>query len=307
MDFRYSDDNKRYHSLYYYNNHTYGRRAVKAVIDAGATCPNIDGSKSHGGCIFCSGGSGYFTAAASVPISEQLQREKERISSKFPDALIIAYFQAHTNTYADIRTLELLFSEAVKAGADAISIATRTDCIDEEKASLIASLGVPATVELGLQSMHDETLNKLNCCHSRADFYNAFSILRKLGIRICVHLIDGLPGETKEMMTESARLLGLLRPDAVKIQLLHVITGTPLCDMYECGEYTPMTKNEYIDVVVRQLEYLPPETVIERLTGDADKQYLAAPLWSLDKISVLGGIDKRMAELDVCQGDKYTP
>ena len=303
MSFIYSDDNKRYHTLYYHNKHTYGRRAVKAVIDAGFTCPNIDGTKGHGGCYFCSGGSGYFTAGPEIPIAEQVKREKERIYRKYPDALIIAYFQAHTNTYADIKTLEARYREAVAAGIDGISIATRTDCIDNETAALIQSLGVPATAELGLQSIHDCTKQAMNCLHDTASFTAAMDILKKHGIRTCVHIIDGLPGETQEMMLETAKAVGELRPDAVKIQLLHVIKGTVLAEMYARGDYIPMTKEEYIDTVVQQLGYIPPETVIERITGDGDKRTLIAPMWSVDKLSVLGGIDKRMADLDTYQGE----
>ena len=305
--FPYSDDNKRYHTLNYHNLHTYGKRVVKAVIDAGFTCPNIDGTKSHGGCIFCSGGSGYFTNEPTVPIAEQIKREKERILQKYPDALIIAYFQAHTNTYADLKTLEARYTEAVNAGVAGISIATRSDCIDREKIALIKSLGVPATVELGLQSIYDKTTHNLNCCHSSSSFLSAMFLLRKNGIRTCVHIINGLPEETPEMMLKTAESLGKQRPDAVKIHLLHVIKDTFLHGMYEKGRYNPMEKDAYIDITARQLEYLPPETVIERLTGDGDKRMLVAPMWSADKISVLGGIDKRMADLDIYQGDKYTP
>lgn len=306
MGFVFSDDNKRYHTLYYHNKHTYGRRVVKAVIDAGFTCPNIDGSKGTGGCIFCDGGSGYFTADPHIPVAEQLKQEKERIYRKYPNAMINAYFQANTNTYADTEKLERLYREAIAAGADSISIATRADCVDREKAELIASLGVPVTVELGLQTVHDKTAEKLNRCHSYAEFLEAYNTLRCYGIRVCVHIIDGLPGETPDMMTETAAKLGKLRPDAVKIHLLHVIRGTVLHDMYSCGDYTPMTKEAYISEAVTQLRYLPPETVIERITGDGDKNTLIAPLWSRDKISVLGGIDKLMAELDVYQGDRFT-
>ncbi len=306
MGFIYSDDNKRYHTLYYHNRHTYGRRVIKAVIDAGFTCPNIDGTKGCGGCIFCDGGSGYFTTDPRLSVTEQLEHEKERIFRKYPSALISAYFQAHTNTYADTGTLSKLYNEAINAGADAVAIATRADCIDEEKAELISSLPVPMTVELGLQTVHDETAEKLNRCHTYADFLAGYNILRSHGIRICVHIIDGLPGETPEMMLKTAEKLGELRPDAVKIHLLHIINGTVLHDMYERGEYTPMTKEEYIDTVVHQLRYLPPETVIERITGDGDKRTLIAPLWSRDKISVLGGIDKRMAELGIYQGDRFS-
>ena len=307
MTFEFSDDNKRYHTLSYHNRHTYGKRVAKAVIDAGFTCPNIDGTKSHGGCIFCSGGSGYFTNGPAVPISEQIRLEKERIHRKYPDALIIAYFQAHTNTYADIATLEKRYMEAVNAGVAGISIATRTDCIDREKIALIKSLPCPVTVELGLQSIFDRTTHNMNCCHSSSSFLSAMFLLRKNNVRTCVHIINGLPEETPEMMLKTAESLGKQRPDAVKIHLLHVIKDTFLYNMYERGEYTPMTKEAYIDTVVRQLEYLPPETVIERLTGDGDKRTLAAPMWSADKISVLGGIDKRMKELDVLQGDKFVP
>ncbi len=306
MGFEFSDDNKRYHTLYYHNRHTYGKRVVKAVIDAGFTCPNIDGSKGTGGCIFCDGGSGYFTADPRLSVTEQLEHEKERIFRKYPSALISAYFQAHTNTYADTGTLSKLYNEAINAGADAVAIATRADCIDEEKAELISSLPVPMTVELGLQTVHDETAEKLNRCHTFADFLAGYNILRSHGIRICVHIIDGLPGETPEMMLKTAEKIGELRPDAVKIHLLHIITGTVLHAMYERGEYTPMTKEEYIDTAVHQLRYLPPETVIERITGDGDKRTLIAPLWSRDKISVLGGIDKRMAELGIYQGDRFS-
>ncbi|HBI52915.1 MAG TPA: TIGR01212 family radical SAM protein [Ruminococcaceae bacterium] len=306
MGFEFSDDNKRYHTLYYHNRHTYGKRVVKAVIDAGFTCPNIDGSKGTGGCFFCDGGSGYFTADSCLSVTEQLKREKERIYRKYPGAMINGYFQAHTNTYAKPDILEKKYREAISAGADTISIATRADCIDREKAELIASLGVPVTIELGLQTIHDETAARLNRCHSFKDFMSAYGLLHSYGIRVCVHIIDGLPGETAEMMTETAVQLGKLRPDAVKIHLLHVIKGTVMHGMYERGEYAPMSKEAYISEVIEQLRYLPPETVIERITGDGDRRTLIAPLWSRDKISVLGGIDKRMAELGIYQGDRFS-
>ncbi len=305
MGFEYSDDNKRYHTLYYHNKHTYSCRIVKAVIDAGFSCPNIDGARSSGGCFFCDGGSGYFTADSMLSVSEQIKLEKKRIYQKYPDAKITAYFQAHTNTYADIGTLEKKYREAVDSGIHSISIATRPDCINKEKILLIKSLGVPATVELGLQTIHDKTAFALNICHSYTDFLSAMFLLKKYEVRTCVHIINGLPGETEEMMLETAKALGKQRPDGMKIHLLHVIEGTKLQEMYKNGEYEPMTKESYIDTVVKQLEYIPPETVIERITGDGDKKKLIAPLWSADKISVLGGIDKRMAELDIYQGDKF--
>ncbi len=303
--FKYSDDNKRYHTLYYHNLHTYGGRVCKAAIDAGLSCPNLDGSKGYGGCVFCGGGSGYFTWGG-LSVKEQYLREEKRIRKKFPDAKISAYFQAHSNTYADAKTLERLFKCVIDLGAFSLAVATRADCLDEEKALMLSMLSVPVTVELGLQTAHDITAKKINRCHSYDDFISGFELLKSYGLRVCVHIINGLPGETDEMMHETARRLGLLlqKGDGVKIHLLHVITGTRLFDMYERGEYSPMEKERYIDIVARQLEVLPEYAVIERVTGDGDKAKLAAPLWSADKISVLGGIDKRQAALDSFQG-KY--
>lgn len=304
--FRFSDDNKRYHTLNFHNRHTYGEKIFKAVIDAGFTCPNIDGTKGRGGCIFCDGGSGYFTADKCISVSEQFRLEKERIYKKYPDSKIIAYFQAHTNTYSDPTTLKNLYGEAIAAGAFGISVATRADCIDREKAELLSGLSVPVTVELGLQTVNDNTATKINRCHTYAEFLDAYKLLREYGLRVCVHIINGLPDETEEMMLETAKKLGRLRPDGVKIHLLHVIENTALHSLYNNGEYTPMTKEAYIETVVKQLELLPPETVIERITGDGDKSKLVAPLWSADKISVLGGIDKLQKELDSWQGKCYT-
>lgn len=303
--FKFSDDNKRYHTLSFHNRKTYGRKMFKAVIDAGFTCPNIDGTKGRGGCIFCDGGSGYFTNKNTLSVSEQLDLESKRIHTKYPDAGITAYFQAHSNTYCTFERLRRLINEAIEWGVDSIAIATRADCLDEEKASFLGSLSIPVTVELGLQSVYDCTAEKINRCHSYEDFLKGYNLLKGFGIRSCVHIINGLPDETTDMMLSTAKLLGQLKPEGVKIHLLHVIKGTRLCEMYESGEYTPMKKEEYIGTVVNQLRFLPPETVIERITGDGDKTKLVAPLWSKDKISVLGSIDKRMKELDVYQGDLF--
>ncbi|MBQ8841111.1 MAG: TIGR01212 family radical SAM protein [Ruminiclostridium sp.] len=302
--FKFSDDNKRYHTLSYHNKHTYGRKVYKAVIDAGFTCPNIDGSKRKGGCIFCDGGSGYFTTAC-VSVAEQLKLEYERIRKKVPDASVIAYFQAHTNTYAPIDVLRKLYNEAVYFGVDGISVATRGDCINSEVVALLKEIKVPVTVELGLQSIHHKTAELINRGHTYDEFINGYRLLKESGIRVCVHIINGLPYETEDMMLKTAEVLGKLKPDGVKVHLLHVIEGTRLAKMYEQGEYKPLTKDEYVDITVKQLELLPPETVIERITGDGDKSKLIAPLWSMDKISVLGAIDVTQRERDSFQGKKY--
>lgn len=303
--FIYSDDNKRYHTLSYHNKHTYGEKVHKAAIDAGFTCPNIDGSRGVGGCIYCSGGSGYFTAENTLSVTEQFNAERQRICKKYPEAKVIAYFQAHSNTYAPVERLQELFHEAITAGAQGLAIATRADCIDKRRVELVKTLPVPVTVELGLQTIHDSTARLINRCHSYDEFLQGYLMLKQADIRTCVHIINGLPTETEESMIKTAEALGKLRPDGVKIHLMHVIEGTCLADMYRRGEYLPLQKEQYIDIVIKQLELLPPETVIERITGDGDKKTLLAPLWSMDKISVLGGIDKRMAELSTWQGKAF--
>ncbi|MGN0620997.1 MAG: TIGR01212 family radical SAM protein [Porcipelethomonas sp.] len=307
--FIYSDDNKRYHTLAYYNRHKYGCRVYKAVIDAGFTCPNKDGSKGRGGCIFCDGGSGYFTQDACVPVSVQAENEIKRIHSRHPDAYAVAYFQANTNTYADVKTLKKIYSQVLDIPfIKGISIGTRADCLPDDVADYLYELSqkTDLTVELGMQTIHNSTLEFINRGYSHEEFISGYNKLRDRNIRVCLHIINGLPCETHEMMMETAIETGKLCPDAVKIQLLHVIKGTELEKIYNSGQFQTLTKDEYIRLVVNQLEYLPPETVIERITGDGDKNKLAAPLWSTDKISVLGGIDKLQSELDSYQGKRFT-
>lgn len=299
--FRYSDDGSRYHTLKYHNMHTWGRPVYKAVVDAGFTCPNIDGSCGYGGCIYCSGGSGYFTSPG-LSVKQQIICETNRIREKHPGAGVIAYFQAHTNTYGSMERLREVYGQALECDICGISTATRADCIDGERAGFLASLPVPVTVELGLQTAHDSTAEFINRGHGTDRFLEGFDTAKKAGLRVCVHIINGLPGETPEMMLQTAEFLGKLRPDGVKIHSLHVIENTVLAQMWRSGEYTPIDMQTYIDTTVKQLELLPPETVIERLTGDGEKSTLLAPLWSLDKRSVLGGIMKRQKQLDSIQG-----
>lgn len=294
--FKFSDDNKRYHTLAYHNLHTYGGRVYKATLDAHLPCPNFFES---GGCIYC--------ASARDPrtLSEQWNAEIARIRQKDANAKICAYFGVGTNTNCPPEMLSELLRTARELGAFSASIATRADCLDEQKATILADFQLPLTVELGLQTIHDQTATLINRGHTFEDFLRGFQLLKSHNIRVCVHIINGLPLETPEMMTETARVLGRLRPDAVKIHSLHVLRGTRLYEMYQRGEITLLTREEYIDITARQLELLPPETVIERVTGDGDKALLAAPKWSADKIAVLGGLDKSLAELDTFQGKLF--
>ncbi len=304
--FKYSLDNKRYYTLSYYNKMTFGEKIFKAVIDAGFTCPNKDGKCGKGGCIFCDDGSGYFTDNGTI--EEQIKKELERIHRKNPTAKAIAYFQANTNTYADIKKLCEIYMPVVKHDEIVgISIGTRADCLSEEVLDFLQELSEKTylTIELGMQSVHDKTIELINRGYSHEIFLDGYQRLKSRKIRTCLHIINGLPYETNEDMIETVRQVALLVPDAIKIQLLHVIRGTKLEKLYNERSFELMNMNNYIDTVVKQLELLPPETVIERITGDGDKSKLIAPIWSKNKIAVLGGIDKRQAELDSFQGKLF--
>lgn len=301
--FKYSFDNKRYHTLAYHNKVTFGEKIFKAVIDAGFTCPNKDGTCGTGGCIFCEGGSGYFTDNGTV--AEQIEKELKRIRKKTPNAKAIAYFQANTNTYANVQKLREIYTPILGFdGIAGISIATRADCLSEEILDFLQELSEKTylTVELGMQSVHEKTIELIGRGYSHQTFLKGYENLKKRDIRVCLHIINGLPGESLDDMLQTARQTGALLPDAVKIQLLHVIKGTKLEKLYNEKMFEAMSMESYINTVVSQLELLPPETVIERITGDGDRKKLVAPLWSTNKIAVLGGIDKCQAEKNSFQG-----
>lgn len=303
--FNYTIDNKRYHTLNYHFKKTFGKKVYKAVIDAGFTCPNIDGSVGFSGCSYCLSGSGEFTNDSSLSITEQLRAEYERISKKYKKPKLIAYFQAHTNTYAPIEVLRKKYEEALSfPDVVGLSIATRPDCVDEEIADLLKDFSKRTylTVELGLQTVNDETAKSFNRGYTYDTFLYAYKLLRERNIRICIHIINGLLGETKDDMINTAKKVGQLKPDAVKIHLLHILKGTEYEKEYNKKRLIPLKKDEYVDIVIRQLEFLPQKTVIERITGDGSKENLIAPKWSLDKISVLGAIDKEMAQRSTYQG-----
>ncbi len=301
--FPYSDDNKRYHTLYYHNKHKFGGRIYKAVLNGGFTCPNLDGTKGVSGCAFCDGGSGAFTHP--LPLREQLRLEMERIRKRNPEAMAIAYFQVHTNTYAPVPYLRELFEEAIAyPGICGLSIGTRPDCLPSEVLDYLSELNTRTylTVELGVQTIHDRTAQDFGRGYDFAEFLQSFRNLQERRIRTCLHIINGLPGESHEDMIETARVLGRLRPQAVKIQLLHILKGTAYAERFAKEEISVMTQEDYIDTVVEQLSFFPPETIIERVTGDGEKAKLIAPLWSMDKIRTLGGIDQRQKLLDSYQG-----
>ena len=306
--FPYTDSNKRYYTYDYYLKKTYGGKCAKITLDAGFTCPNIDGKCGTGGCIYCSPrGSGDFSESALLSISEQYGLQRQRMTKKWDTPRFIPYLQAHTNTYADIEILRRVYAETASLeGAVAMHIATRADCLGEDVVSLLCEVAerIPLTVELGLQSVFDSTARRIGRGHTLADFLLGFKRLRHASsrIRIGVHLINGLPGEAEEDMLASAAFVGSLVPDEIKIHLLHVLRNTPLAAMYESGRYTPLTKEAYVATVVKQLTLLPQSIVIGRLTGDGAEEDLLAPLFSLKKLCILNDIDKELAKTDAYQG-----
>ena len=236
----------------------------KVALNGGFTCPNIDGSKGVGGCIYCSGGSGDFAGDPSHNILTQFNEVRERMHKKWSNAKYIPYFQAHTNTYAPAEVLRERFECALaQDNVVGLSIATRADCLEDDVMEYLSELNERTylIVELGLQTIYDKTGELINRCHTYADFLEGYEKLRKLGINICVHLIDGLPGETKEMMLDSARAVAALNPHCVKLHLLHVLKNTRLAEMYEKGEFELMTLEAYVDTIVSQLELFPEETI----------------------------------------------
>ncbi len=308
-----ADTNKRYFTYDAWLKSTFGGKCAKIPLDAGFSCPNMDGTCGQGGCVYCSGrGSGDFAEESTVPLREQYDRQRELLSKKWPTERCIPYFQARTNTYAPADVLRPLFEDALTWPAVVgLNIATRADCLPEETVSLLRELSerTVLTVELGLQTAHDATAARVNRGHTYADFLDGYRRLRSGAPEalICVHLIFGLPGETEEDMLDTVRRVAALRPDQVKLHLLHVLRGTLLGEMYEAGRYVPMERDAYVSAVVKALELLPPEVVVARLTGDGAAEDLLAPLWSRRKREVLNAIDKRLAESDTRQGREYKP
>ena len=306
-----SDSNKRYYTYDYYLKKTFGGKCMKIPLDAGFTCPNIDGRCSVGGCIYCSPrGSGDFAAESVIPVSEQFEIVKNQLSSKWKTDKYIPYFQAHTNTYAPLCVIrEKVESVMGTEGVVALNIATRADCLENDVVEYLAELAerTVLTVELGLQTVHDGIALAINRGHTYADFLEGYNKLRAASdkINICIHLIFGLPGEDREMMLESVREVARLEPEQVKFHLLHVIRGTQLGEIYEGGGYTPMEMDDYVDVVCEALTYLPPDTVVGRVTGDGMQSELLAPDWSRKKTVVINNVDKKMFDENLWQGKKW--
>lgn len=306
--FKYSNDNKRYHTFNYYLKNKYHHKVAKVSLNAGFTCPNRDGKKGYGGCIFCSSsGSGDFAGNVNDSLETQFNEVSAILRKKWPTCKYIAYFQANTNTYGPVEKLRECIEPFInKKDVVAISIATRPDCLDNDIVEYLDKVNQRCDlwVELGLQTIHDETGKLINRGHSYQEFLDGLNKLRRFNINVCVHIINGLPFETKEMMLQTAKEVGSLDIQALKIHMLYVVKNTKLALMFQNNDFKMLERDEYIDLVCEQLCYLPEEIIIERLTGDGNVDDLIAPLWSVKKVTILNDIDKLMLQKNYFQGCK---
>ena len=306
--FKYSNTNKRYHTLDYFYKNKFHKKIFKISLNAGFTCPNIDGTVGFGGCIYCSKtGSGEFAGNVKESIEKQFHSVKEKMHQKWKEGSYIAYFQARTNTYAPISTLKKVYETALSMeNVIGLSIGTRPDAITEECLDYLEELNQRTflTIELGLQTIKEETSKLINRCHSLECFEQMVNDLRKRNISVVAHIINGLPYETKEDMLNTIKYLNQLDIQGIKIHMLSILKDTPLETLYQKEKFPILTKEEYIDIVVSQLEYLRPEIVIHRLTGDPPIEELIEPKWLIKKFCVLNDIDKEMVKRNTYQGAK---
>ncbi|CEI73484.1 MULTISPECIES: TIGR01212 family radical SAM protein [Romboutsia] len=307
--FKYAFDNKRYHTWNYYLRNTFGEKVFKVSINAGFTCPNIDGKVSYGGCTYCSKeGSGDFAGNPKDNLIKQFNDIKEMMHKKWPSAKYIGYFQAYTNTYAPLEVLKEKYETILELDdVIGLSISTRPDCLPDDVVDYLDELNQKTNlwVELGLQTIHDKTSKLINRGHDYEEFLKGVEKLKARNIKVVVHIINGLPGEDYDMMMETAKAVANMGVDGIKIHLLHVIKDTPMEKMLQNGMLNLMDKDEYIKLVCDQLEILPDTMIVHRLTGDGKRDELVGPLWSLKKWEVLNDIDAELKRRDSYQGIKF--
>ena len=299
--FRYTLDNKRYHTLNYYNKSKYGCKVFKVSLNAGFSCPN---KKNGTGCIYCYNGSG---ENDEMDLLTQFNKVRDNNLRKWPNAKYIGYFQAGTNTYADVNTLKSKYEPILKLdNVIGLNIATRCDALNSDVLDYLEDLNnrTDLIVELGLQTIHESTSKLINRGHTLEQFEEAVLELRKRNINVVVHIINGLPFETKEMMLSTIKYLNKLDIQGIKIHMLFILKDTPILNLYNTTNFHILSKEEYIDIVIDQLELLRPEIVIHRITGDPIKELLIEPTWLLKKFSVLDDIDKEMVKRDSYQGKR---
>ncbi|MFH2057631.1 MAG: TIGR01212 family radical SAM protein [Pseudomonadota bacterium] len=300
---------KRYTDYNSYLRKLFGRRVQKIAVDAGLSCPNRDGTLSDQGCIYCnSKGSGSGLWSQGISIKDQIEAKKIGAIKKYKAQKFLAYFQSYSNTYATCECLKQIYDQALASeGMVGMAIGTRPDCIDAPKLDLLESYTKKYLVwlEYGLQSVHDQTLILINRQHTYQDFYKAVQMTKGRGINICTHVILGLPGEDRQMMLDSAKILADLGINGVKIHLLYVIKDTPLDKMYKRGDYIPLEQKEYVEIVCDFLEVLPPEMIIQRITGDPHMDELRAPMWAGRYRETFNMIQQTLETRDSFQGMRY--
>ncbi len=299
---------KRFHTWNTEMREQFGNKVFKVTLDAGFTCPNRDGSIAKGGCTFCSArGSGDFAGSRRDDLVTQFNHIRDRQHQKWPHAQYIGYFQAYTNTYAPVEQLREYFEIILQQpGVVGLSIATRPDCLPDDVVDYLAELNERTYlwVEMGLQTIHESTSKLINRAHDSQCYEEAVAKLRARGIRVCAHIIYGLPQETHEMMLDTGRAVAQMDVQGIKIHLLHLMRKTPMVKQYEAGLLRFLEKDEYIKLIVDTLEILPSEMIVHRLTGDAPRDLLIGPMWSLRKWEVLNGIDDELKQRDTWQS-KY--
>lgn len=305
----YINSQHRYYTLDYYFKSKFNSKVFKVALNGNFTCPNRDGKISNKGCIFCSEmGSGDFAGDKSLPLKEQYNQIKNILLNKWPNAKYIPYFQANTNTYGSLEKIKSLFDEAITLDDNIVSIdiATRPDCISNDVLNYLSELNkkVPVIIELGLQTIHENTATLINRGYKLDVFNDCIKRLKQHNIEVIVHIINGLPLETKEMMLQTVKYLNNMNIDGIKIHSLFVLKNTKLAQMYLNEEFTLQSKEDYIDTVVEQLAILDENIVVHRISGDAPKDLLIAPLWSLKKFVIMNDIDKEMKKRDYYQGCK---
>ena len=306
--FPYSDNNKRYHTLDYFYKQKFHSKVFKVSLNAGFTCPNKDGTKGYGGCIYCSkSGSGEFAGKKEKDLVTQFEDIKNILLKKWPHSKYIGYFQANTNTYAPVDILKEKYETILNLpNVVGLNIATRPDAISKECYDYLEELSQKTylTVELGLQTIHEKTARLINRCHDLKTFEESVKELRNRNINVVVHIINGLPYETKEDMVETVQYLNSLDIQGIKIHMLSILKDTALEKLFQKEHFKVLTKEEYIDIVVTQLEYLRPEIVINRITGDPKESDLIEPNWLVKKFCVLNDIDKELVKRETYQGKK---
>lgn len=309
MEKRKTWGDKRYNTLNRFLREKFGEKVFKISLDGGFTCPNRDGKVAKGGCTFCSSkGSGDYAGQRTLSIGTQFDNVKEMMNKKWKEGKYIAYFQAYTNTYAPVEELRRKYEEAInKEGVVALAIGTRPDCINEEVLDLLEEMNkkVYTWVELGLQTIHDDTARSFNRGYDLEVFDKSIKELQKRGIEVVVHTIFGLPGETKEDMLKTVDYVAHSGSQGVKFHLLHLMKGTKMVEQYESGELKLLSKEDYIDLICKGIAMIPEEMVVHRLTGDAPRASLIGPMWSLKKWEVLNDIDKALVDNDIWQGKDF--